>query len=69
MFRRLMTSSPREFGKYCAYALILLAPGSFVVFPVMWLLKLVAVQASRQGRELPGDELLSAAKNGVGVKR
>jgi hypothetical protein len=68
MFRRLIASSPRELGKYCAYALILLAPGSFVVLPVFWLVRLFGVQASRQGRELSGIELRSSAKNAAGVK-
>lgn len=49
MFRRLMASSPRELGKYCAFALILFAPGSFVVLPVMWVVRLLAVQAARPG--------------------
>jgi hypothetical protein len=39
MFRRLIASSPRELRIWCAYALILLAPGSFVVLPVLWFIK------------------------------
>jgi len=52
MFRHLIASSPRELGKWCAYALMLLAPGSFIVLPVLWLVTLFGVQASRQGRRL-----------------
>ena len=39
MFRVLTTSSPRELMKWCAYALVLLVPGSFVVLPVLWLVR------------------------------
>lgn len=31
------TIPPREAAKWCAYALVLLAPGSFVVLPLLWL--------------------------------
>ncbi len=41
MLRRLIASSPHELGKWCAYAVILLVPGTFVVLPVMWLIRLV----------------------------
>jgi hypothetical protein len=51
MFRRPKALSPREFGKYCAYALILLAPGSFVLLPVLWLVRLFGVKAWRQAQE------------------
>jgi hypothetical protein len=40
MFRRLIASSPREVRTWCAYALILLAPGSFFVLPLLWLVRL-----------------------------
>jgi hypothetical protein len=33
---------PSALGKWCAYALILLAPGSFIVLAVMGLVKLYA---------------------------
>jgi len=39
MFLRQMVSPPRALGKWCAYALILLAPGSFVVLPVIGLIR------------------------------
>jgi hypothetical protein len=29
--------SPREMAKVCAYGLVLLLPGSFVVLPLLWL--------------------------------
>ena len=39
MFRPLIASTPRELAKWLTYALVLLAPGSFVVLPVLWLLR------------------------------
>ena len=36
---KLTASSPRELTKWCAYALLLLAPGSFLVLPVLWLVR------------------------------
>jgi len=39
MFRPLAVPTPRELTKWCAYALLLLAPGSFVVLPVLWLVR------------------------------
>jgi hypothetical protein len=47
MFRRLIAFSPRSLSKWCAYTLILLAPGSFIVLPVLWLVKVLGIQASR----------------------
>jgi hypothetical protein len=29
--------SPSQLGKWCAIALLLLAPGSFIVLPAIWL--------------------------------
>jgi hypothetical protein len=39
MFRTVTAPSPRELTKWCVYALVLLAPGSFVVLPVLWLVR------------------------------
>ena len=47
MYSRL-TAPPPELRKWCAYALILLVPGSFVVLPVVWLVRLLGVQALRR---------------------
>ena len=44
MYNRLMAISPPELRKWCAYALILLVPGSFVVIPVLWLVRLMRVE-------------------------
>lgn len=44
MFRPLMALSLREVTKWCAYALVLLAPGSFVVLPVLWLVRLLGTK-------------------------
>jgi hypothetical protein len=35
--------------KWCAYALVLLAPGSFVVLPLLWLIRVsISRPAERQ---------------------
>jgi hypothetical protein len=39
MFNRLLESSPREIWKWLAFALVLLAPGSFIVLAVMGLIR------------------------------
>ena len=39
MSRLFITSGPRELTKLCLYVLVLLAPGSFVVLPVLWLVR------------------------------
>jgi hypothetical protein len=39
-------STPLQIGKWCAYALILLTPGSFFVLAVMGLIKLCGVRFS-----------------------
>jgi hypothetical protein len=49
MYNRLIAASPRELGKWCAYALIMLAPGSFVVLPVLWLVRLRTAAKSAAG--------------------
>jgi hypothetical protein len=48
MLRQPISASPRDFGKWCAYAVALLAPGSFVVLPAIWLYRLVAAQVARK---------------------
>ena len=40
MYTHFLASSPPESVKWCAYALVLLLPGSFVVVPALWLIKL-----------------------------
>jgi hypothetical protein len=47
MFRRVIASPPRSLSRWCGYALILLTPGSFIVLPLFWLLKVFGFQASR----------------------
>ena len=39
MFRSFMASR-RELTKWCMYGLVLLAPGSFVVLPALWFVRL-----------------------------
>jgi hypothetical protein len=43
MFRTLALPSLTELRKWCAYALVLAVPGSFVVLPVFWLVRHLAV--------------------------
>ena len=39
MFNSLMAIPPREWAKWCAYALVLLTPGSFVIVPLYCLVR------------------------------
>ena len=39
MFRALTAATPRDFAKWGAYAVLLLAPGSFFVLPILWLVR------------------------------
>lgn len=39
MFARMTRGWPREMTKWGAYVLLLLAPGSFVALPVLWLVR------------------------------
>jgi len=48
MLRRFEELSPQELKKWCAYALVLLVPGSFVILPVFWLVRLVGARTARQ---------------------
>jgi hypothetical protein len=40
MLRQLKPSRSRELAKWCLYILVLLAPGSFAVFIILWLVRL-----------------------------
>src|SRR5688572_23518808 len=53
MLHRWITS-PRDLGKWCAYLLILLTPGSFIVLPVVWLVRLAVAPAWRAPASPPG---------------
>ncbi len=35
--------SIRQAGKWCAYVLILLTPGSFVIIPALWLIRRIVL--------------------------
>jgi hypothetical protein len=39
MYNRYIATALPELGKWCAYALVLLAPGSFIIVPVWWLVR------------------------------
>jgi hypothetical protein len=45
VFQTLMAMPPREIARWCGYAFLLLAPGSFVILPVLWLARHVALKA------------------------
>jgi len=47
MLNKPSTIPPREMAKWYAYAIVLMAPGSFVVLPLVWLAR---HWASRNGR-------------------
>jgi hypothetical protein len=42
----------QKLGKCCACALLLIAPGSFIVLPALWLVRLLAIQAARRKTDL-----------------
>jgi hypothetical protein len=48
MVRSPKASPPRELAKWCTYALLLLAPGSFVILPVLWLYRLLGAPRARR---------------------
>jgi hypothetical protein len=55
MFRPLIDALPPGLAKWCAYALIALAPGSFVVLPVVWLIRrFVPLGGARAEHETEG---------------
>jgi|SoiMethySBSTD1v2_1073268.scaffolds.fasta_scaffold21989_2 hypothetical protein len=53
MIRQLIAAVPPEVARWCAYALVLLAPGSFIVLPLLWL----ARQMHRRGGPVPDGRL------------
>jgi hypothetical protein len=63
MIRRLIAATPRELVKCCAYALILLTPGSFVVLPLLWLIRQFGVRTVPRRRDRTGVALQASAKN------
>jgi Na+-translocating ferredoxin:NAD+ oxidoreductase RnfE subunit len=47
MFSRLLPSCPRSPAAWCAYVLILVTPGSFLVLPLLWAIKAYSTSQSR----------------------
>ena len=47
MFNSLMAIPPREWAKWCAYALVLLTPGSFVFVPLYCVVRQGMLRAAR----------------------
>ena len=68
MIRRLKAPSPSELRKYFVYALILLAPGSFVVLPVLWLVRQFCIQASLGGLGRPVPPVIEVAREAAARK-
>jgi hypothetical protein len=50
MGRNLVAFLPRDHGKWCAYVLILLTPGSFVFLPVVALIRFLAIRRQSERR-------------------
>lgn len=48
MFYYPITLPQRAQWKWCAYLLVLLMPGSFIVLPALWLARQVSVRAWRR---------------------
>ena len=61
MLRRYIESSPHPLGKWCAYALLLLLPGSLIVLPVLWLVRLVRRHDGRRASSKRGVVLNAGA--------
>jgi hypothetical protein len=61
MFRILAAQPTWELGKWCAYALMLLVPGSLLALPVLWLLRRPPADGI--------DEYLAAAADHADVER
>ena len=47
MFSFWKKNPPRGLAKWLGYGLVLLAPGSFVILPALWLARLIGGQAAR----------------------
>ncbi len=47
MFQSLMATQPREWAKWCVYALVLLTPGSFVIVPLYCLVRHGVLRVAR----------------------
>ena len=50
MLNNLRLPASHELGKWCAYILVLLAPGSFVVLPMLWIFRHRALWSSGSPR-------------------
>lgn len=47
MFSNWKAILPRGLAKWLGYALVLLAPGSFIILPALWLARMIGDQAAR----------------------
>jgi hypothetical protein len=55
MSRLLALSASRELRKWCLYALVLLAPGSFVILPVVWCVRRFRDSVDAKGNVYGGE--------------
>ncbi len=62
MFQSLMATQPREWAKWCVYALVLLTPGSFVIVPLYCLVRHGMQRAARL-KVNPGPGFAGTPKN------
>lgn len=69
MYRALTAASAWEIGKWSAYALFLLAPGSVLVLAVWWLLRMRAARGPLPFRDPAGDRYLAEATDLADLER
>jgi hypothetical protein len=50
VLRAIKSAPAGEWAKWCAFALILLTPGSFVIVPVVWLARQWAARGMARAR-------------------
>ena len=63
MFNAFTVPPQREWMKWCAFALVLIAPGSFVVLPLLWLWRLLAMR-TMQPKTAPFAEIRTIPPRG-----
>jgi len=64
MLKSSRSTPPREIARWGVYALLLLAPGSFVVLPLLWLARTWASRATRPA-PIPGSRHAGALVHAI----